>query len=117
MPDLKRTRNRLKFAIAALVLLDAAAVAMLVTPIAGMREARQQEMRQEWQQLKAREFAPWRGLDKKLPAPNSRSKSFIGPLPDRGIFDLNSLGSVSAASGVRISGVKYTVKECSPLKA
>ena len=55
MPDLKRTRNRLKYAIAALVLVDAAAAAMLLTPLAGMREARQQEMRQEWQLLKARE--------------------------------------------------------------
>ena len=49
MPDLKRTRNRLKIAIAALVLVDAIAVAMLLTPIAGMREARQQG-RGLWQQ-------------------------------------------------------------------
>jgi type IV pilus assembly protein PilO len=112
MPDLKRTRNHLKFAIAALVLVDAVAVAMLVSPLAGMRETRQQEMRQEWQQLKAREFAPWRGLDKKLP----RAKQQIGefyqqrfPAAESSISA--SLGSVASASGVRVSGFKYSVKD------
>jgi type IV pilus assembly protein PilO len=112
MPDLKRTRNRLKIAIAALVLVDAAAVAMLLTPIAGMREARQQELRQEWQQLKAREYAPWRGLDKKLPRAKEQIADFYQeriPTEESAISD--SLGNVAAGAGVRISGVKYTVKD------
>lgn len=112
MPDLKRTRSRLKFAIAALVLVDAAAVAMLVTPLAGMRETRQQEMRQEWQQLKAREFAPWRGLDKKLPRAKQQIDEFYQDrLPAAESSISASLGSVASASGVRISGVKYTLKD------
>jgi type IV pilus assembly protein PilO len=112
MPDLKRTRNRLKIAIAALVLVDAAAVAMLLSPIAGMREARQQELRQEWQQLKAREYAPWRGLDKKLPRAKAQIAEFYQeriPAEESAISD--NLGTVAAGTGVRISGVKYTVKE------
>lgn len=112
MPDLKRTRNRLKYAIAALVLVDAVAVAMLVTPLAGMRETRQQEMQQEWQQLKSREFAPWRGLDKKLPRAKQQIAEFYQerfPAEESSISA--SLGSVASSSGVRISGVKYDVKD------
>lgn len=112
MPDLKRARSRLKIVIAALVLVDAAAVAMLLSPIAGMRETRQQEMRQEWQQLKAREFAPWRGLDKKLPRAKQQIEEFYQdrfPTEESSISD--SLGNVASASGVRVSGVKYTVKD------
>jgi type IV pilus assembly protein PilO len=112
MPDLKRTRQRLKFVIAALILADAAAVAVLVTPIAGMRETRQQEMRQEWQQLKAREFAPWRGLDKKLPRAKQQIEEFYQerfPAEESSISA--SLGSVASASGVRVSGFKYSVKD------
>jgi type IV pilus assembly protein PilO len=112
MPDLKRTRNGLKIAIAALVLVDAAAVAMLLTPIAGMREARQQELRQEWQQLKAREYAPWRGLDKKLPRAKEQIADFYQeriPTEESAISD--NLGTVAAGTGVRISGVKYMVKD------
>jgi type IV pilus assembly protein PilO len=112
MPDLKRTRSHLKFAIAALVLVDAAAVAMLVTPLAGMRETRQHEMRQEWQQLKAREFAPWRGLDKKLPRAKQQIEEFYQDrLPTTESSISASLGSLQSASGVRISGVKYTLKD------
>jgi type IV pilus assembly protein PilO len=112
MPDLKRTRNRLKIAIAALVLVDAAAVAMLVTPLAGMREARQQELRQEWLQLKTREYAPWRGLDKKLPRAKQQIEDFYQerfPAEESSISA--NLGTVASQTGVRISGVKYTVKD------
>lgn len=112
MPDLKRTRNRLKYAIAALVLVDAAAVAMLVTPLAGMRQTRQQEMRQEWQQLKSREYAPWRGLDKKLPRAKQQIEEFYQerfPAEESSISA--GLGSVATASGVRLAGLKYAVKD------
>src|SRR3954447_22992214 len=112
MPDLKRTRNRLKYAFAALVLVDAAAAAMLLNPLDGMRETRQQEMRQEWQQLKAREFAPWRGLDKKLPRAKQQIEEFYQDrFPTEESSISASLGSVAAASGVRVSGVKYAVKD------
>jgi type IV pilus assembly protein PilO len=112
MPDLKRTRNRLKIAIAALVLVDAAAVAMLVTPLAGMRESRQQELRQEWVQLKSREYAPWRGLDKKLPRAKEQIDEFYQErFPAQESEISANLGAVASQSGVRLSGVKYSVKD------
>lgn len=112
MPDLKRTRNTLKIVIAALVLVDAAAVAMLFTPLAGMREAREQEMRQLWSQLKAREFAPWRGLDKKIPRAKQDIDDFYQQRFPAGESAISAdLGRVASEAGVRISGVKYTVKD------
>lgn len=112
MPDLKRTRNRLKIVIAALVLVDAAAVAMLVTPLAGMRESRQQELRQEWQQLKSREYAPWRGLDKKLPRAKEQIDEFYQErFPAQESEISANLGTVASQSGVRLSGVRYSVKD------
>jgi len=76
MPDLKRTRSRLKIAIAALVLVDVVAIAMLVTPLAGMQQRRQQDLTQLWQSIKQREFAPWRGLDKKIPVARQHINDF-----------------------------------------
>src|ERR1700686_901169 len=112
MPDLRRTRNRLKIAIVALVLVDAAAMAMLVTPLAGMRESRQQELRQEWLQLKSREYAPWRGLDKKLPRAKEQIDEFYQErLPAQESEISANLGAVASQSGVRLSGVKYSVRD------
>jgi type IV pilus assembly protein PilO len=112
MPDLRQTRKKLKIAIGALAIIDAIAIAMLVTPIAGMREARQQEMRQLWQELKAREFAPWRGLDKKLPRAKEEIDSFYAqrfPAEESDISD--NLGRLASETGVRVSGVKYKVDD------
>lgn len=112
MPDLRRTRNRLKIAIGVLVLVDAVAVAMLVTPLAGMRESRQQELRQEWLQLKSREYAPWRGLDKKLPRAKEQIDQFYQDrFPAQESEISANLGAVASQSGVRLSGVKYVVKD------
>ena len=112
MPDLRRTRNRLKIVIAALVLVDAASVAMLVTPLAGMRESRQQELKQEWLQLKSREYAPWRGLDKKLPRAKEQIDEFYQErFPAQESEISANLGAVASQSGVRLSGVRYSVKD------
>ena len=112
MPDLKRTRNRLQIAVAALVVIDAIAIAMLVTPLAGMRETRQQEMRELWQELKSREFASWRGLDKKIPVAKQEIDNFYQqrfPMEESAISA--ELGRVASQTGVRVTGVKYTVKD------
>jgi type IV pilus assembly protein PilO len=112
MPDLKQTRNHLKIAIGSLVLLDAICVVMLLTPLAGMRDARQQEMRQLWQDLKSRQFAPWRGLDKKIPQADQQIAQFYeSRLPAEESAISADLGRVASETGVRIAGVKYTVKE------
>jgi type IV pilus assembly protein PilO len=112
MPDLKRTRNQLKIAMGALVLVDAIAIAMLVTPLAGMRQARQQEMRQLWQQLKAREYAPWRGLDKKIPRAKQQIDDFYQQrFPAEESAVSADLGKLASETGVRVTGEKYEAKD------
>ncbi len=112
MPDLRKMRNRVKFAIAALALADVAAVAMLMTPLAGSADQRQQELQQSWLQLKSRESAPWRGLDKKIPLAQRQIEDFYHdrfPAEDSSIAA--DLGKLASQTGVRMSAERYTHKD------
>ena len=112
MSDLGLMRNRIKIAIAALVLVDVAAVAVLLTPVAGSAELRQQELQQSWQQLKSRESAPWRGLDKKIPVAQRQIEDFYHdrfPAEDSSIAA--DLGKLASQTGVRMSAERYTHKD------
>jgi len=110
--DLKQARNRMKIAIAALVVVDIAAAILLLTPLAGSQESRQQQLRQLWLELKSKESAPWRGLDKKIPLAQRQIDEFYHdrfPAEDSAIS--TDLGKVASATGVRMSGVKYSHKD------
>jgi type IV pilus assembly protein PilO len=112
MPDLRKMRNRVKFAITALALADVAAVAMLMTPLAGSADQRQQELQQSWLQLKSRESAPWRGLDKKIPVAQRQIEDFYHdrfPAEDSSIAA--DLGKLASQTGVRMSAERYTHKD------
>jgi type II secretion system (T2SS) protein M len=112
MPDLKKTRNRLRIAIAALGLVDVAAVAMLMTPLAGSEQSRQQELRQLWLNLKAREAAPWRGLDKKIPLAEGQINDFYHDRLPAGYAAISTdVDRLASESGVRMSAEKYEEKE------
>ena len=112
MPDLKQMRNRLKIVIAALVLVDVLAVAMLMTPVAGSAAQREQELQQSWLQLKARESAPWRGLDKKIPVAKQQIEDFYRDrFPSEASSVSEDLGKLSSETGVRLSAVKYAQKD------
>jgi type IV pilus assembly protein PilO len=112
MPDLRKMRNRVKFAIAGMALVDVAAVAMLMTPLAGSAEQRQQDLQQSWLQLKSRESAPWRGLDKKIPIAQRQIEDFYHdrfPAEDSSISA--DLGKLASQTGVRMSAERYTHKD------
>jgi len=112
IPDLKKTRGKLVIAIAALVLLDVVAVAMLLTPLAGSEGSRQREMNQLWLSLKTRETAPWRGLDKKIPQAQKQIADFYHErFPDTYSAISTNLDKVGTESGVRISGEKFNQKD------
>ena len=112
MPDLKKMRNRLKIAIAALVLVDVAAVSMLLTPLAGSQESRQQVLNQLWRDLKAKEAAPWKGLDKKIPVAQRQIDDFYHDrLPAEDSSISADLGRVASETGVKMSAVKYKQKD------
>lgn len=112
MPDMRQVRSRVKIAVAALVLLDIAAVAILMTPLAGSAEQRQQELNDSWMQVKQRESAPWRGLDKKIPLAKQQIDDFYRdrfPSEDSSISA--DLGRLASENGVQLSSVKYTEKD------
>jgi type IV pilus assembly protein PilO len=112
MPDLKRARNRLKIVIGALALVDALAIALLVTPLAGMQDARQQELKQLWMQVKSRESAPWRGLEIKLPRAKQEIDDFYRQrFPSEESSIDADLGRVASGTGVRVSGMKWSLKD------
>jgi type IV pilus assembly protein PilO len=112
MAELKQTRNRLYIVLAVLLLLDVAAVAMLMTPVAGRKSLRQQELRQAWLNLKARESAPWRGLDKKIPQAKRDIDAFYHDrFPTSYSAISSNLDRIAAESGVRVLSEKYGEKD------
>jgi type IV pilus assembly protein PilO len=112
MPDLKQTRSRLAIVIAGLVLIDVVAIAMLLTPLAGSEATRQEEMNRLWLNLKHREAAPWRGLDKKIPKVQQQIADFYSQrFPDTYSAISTSLDKIGSESGTRVSGEKFSQKE------
>ena len=112
MPDLKQTRNRLYVAIGALLVIDIIAVVMLVTPVAGRDSLRQQELRQLWLNLKARESASWRGLDKKIPQARKDIDAFYRDRLPTGYSAISlDLARLASQNGVTVTSEKYTQKE------
>jgi type IV pilus assembly protein PilO len=110
--DLKQARNRVKIGIAALVVVDIVAAVLLLTPLAGSQESRQQELRQLWLELKSKESAPWRGLDKKIPLAQRQIDDFYRDrFPAENSAISTDLGKVAAATGVRMSAVRYKEKD------
>jgi type IV pilus assembly protein PilO len=112
MPDLKQTRTRLHIVIAALLLLDVAAFAMLMTPLAGRENLRQDDLRQAWQSLKGRQSAPWRGLDKKIPQARQDIDAFYRDRLPTGYSAISTdMGKIAAEAGVKVTSERYTQHE------
>jgi hypothetical protein len=112
MPDLRKTKTRLYLGIGALVLVDLVCVAMLATPIAGRESLRQDELRELWGSLKARESAPWRGLDKKIPNARREIESFYRDrLPDGYSAISTDLARMASETGVSVSSQTYAQKD------
>ncbi len=112
MADLKQTRNRLKVIMAALGVVNIAALMVLFTPLGGSQEARQQQLAQLNQERKVRAAAPWRGLDKKIPVAKQQIEEFYRDrfATDNSVISAD-LGRVAAETGVRMSSVKYKTDE------
>jgi hypothetical protein len=108
MADLNKTRSRLKIAIGVLLALDVAAGAALLTTWAGREDLRHAQMRQLWLDLKARQSAPWRGLDKKIPVAQKQIESFYRDRLPAGYSEIsNTLYRIASQSGVQVSSDKY----------
>lgn len=112
MADLGQTRNRLKMIVGGLVVVDVLALVVLLTPLGGGQDARQQQLAQLNQQRKERAAAPWRGLDKKIPVAKQQIDDFYRDrLPSEDSVISSDIGRVASETGVRISSVKYKTDE------
>ena len=112
MPDLRKARTKLQIAAGTLVVIDIAAILLLLSPYAGSEASRQSQMRQLWLALKSRETAPWRGLDKKIPEAKQQIAGFYQDRFPSGYSEIsNSVDKIASESGVKISSEKYDQKE------
>lgn len=114
MPDLRGTKKKVLAAAAALLVVDVAAVAVLLSPLVGSQRSRHEQLdslRRELQ-IKTRQVEPLRGMDKKIGAAEEQVNAFYEDrLPSQDSAISEALGRVATESGVQISGVKYDPKD------
>ena len=118
MPDLKDTRRKVKIALAAMGAVDLIAIAIFFSPLVGSQISRRERLDQQWKELqqKTREVEPLRGLDKKIPVAQHQIEQFYAQrLPAQDSAISADLGKLATQSGVRLGGVKYTVKDPEPM--
>lgn len=118
MPDLRSTRRKFKMAMGAMLCLDVAAVAVLLSPLAGSERSRRGQLEQLWTELqqKTREVEPLRGLDKKIVLAGDQIDQFYkNRLPDQDSKISAELGTLVSENGVSISQAKYTFKDPEPI--
>jgi type IV pilus assembly protein PilO len=112
MPDLRKTRRLLTIVAIVLGVMDAVALVVLLTPVAGSAESRHQELQQLWVSLKGRESATWHGLDKKLPQTRQEIDQFYRERFPSGYSEISAdLDKVAAETGVEMSSEKYEEKD------
>ena len=88
------------------------AASVITAAFAGRESLRQEELRQAWMGLKARESAPWRGLDKKIPQAKREIDAFYRDrFPSSYSAISSNLDKIAAESGVRVSSEKYAEKD------
>ena len=97
-----------------LLVVDVAAAAVLLSPIAGLRSPRQTEyerVRLQWQ-AEERKAMPLRDIDKKLDEARTQVATFYGTrLPKRSSAIPEELGKLANANGVRFFAVRYNSDE------
>lgn len=113
MPDLRQTRDKLKFAIAGVVLLDVILVVVLFSPLVGSQQSRTLQASQLHNDLlrKTREVKPLQGLDKKIPQAQQQIDEFYKErLPAEDSAISGDLNRMAKETGVKIGAIKYTQK-------
>ena len=118
MPDLGNTKRKLVITIVSLVVVDLVAVGLLLSPIIGSEKSRLGEMDRLWKELQAktRQVEPLRGLDKKVVLAQKQIDEFYQQrLTSQDSTISTELGKVAAQSGVKISEIKYKVKDPEPI--
>jgi len=114
MPDLGKSRRKLKIAIAAMLAADVVAVAILFSPLVGSADSRKLQIYELKAELtkKNREVAPLRGMDKKIVLAKDQIGTFYKDRFAATDSELaNELGKLAAENGIRIQQATYKQEE------
>ena len=113
MANLRTARKRFTTAVVILAVLDAAAIAFLLSPLGrsrSVREAEWADARRELQ-LKRADAVPLRGMDKKLDLARQQIADFYKErFPYQYSAVSTELGKVASGTGVRVSQISYDPK-------
>lgn len=114
MPDLRKTRQKLKIAIAAMVVADVVAAGVLFSPLVGSADSRRTQMRQLSAELqkKSHDVEPLRGMDKKIVLAKGQIGDFYKDrFAARDSELATELGKLAAENGIRIQTARYKEEE------
>lgn len=114
MADLRQTRQKLKVAMLVLGAVDVVALLVLFSPLVGSSNSRNDRLSALGQQvqLKARQVEPLHDLDKKIVLAQKQIDQFYKDrMPGHASAISEALGKLAGESGVKIGGVKYSMKE------
>jgi type IV pilus assembly protein PilO len=117
MPDLRKTRTKLKTALAVMAGVDLLAAVVYFSPLVGSAESRRQELNRLQSELttKTREVAPLKDLPHKVVIANQQIAEFYKKrFPAQESEIPNEFGKLAAANGVKIVQAKYPVKDEEP---
>jgi type IV pilus assembly protein PilO len=118
MSALQNARRTLKIAFIALAVVDVAAAAVLLSPLAGSQAARRQQLDTLWKDLqqKTKQVEPLRGMDKKIAVAQRQIDAFYKDrLPTRDSAIHEVLHRAAEQSGAKIEGIKQTEKDTEPV--
>jgi Tfp pilus assembly protein PilO len=114
MPDLAKSRRKLKIAIAAMLAVDVVAVAVLFSPLVGSADSRQLQLNLLRAELtkKNHEVEPLVGVDKKIVLAKEQISGFYKDRFAEKDSDLaNELGKLASANGIKIQQARYKEEE------
>ncbi|MGA6982158.1 MAG: hypothetical protein WCC95_15475 [Candidatus Sulfotelmatobacter sp.] len=110
MPDLRRTRKKIKIALGVLVGVDLVTVAVFFSPLVGSTASRQAELNQLWSELqvKTAQVEPLNHLDLKVLAANKQIADFYQRrFPSEDSQIATEFGKLAAENGITPQQVKY----------
>lgn len=114
MPDLGNSRRKLKIAIAAMLVADVIASAVLFSPLVGSADSRQLQLNLLRAELtkKTREVEPLRGMEQKVVQAKGQITGFYKDRFAARDSDLaNELGKLATQNGIRIQQARYKEEE------
>jgi hypothetical protein len=114
MPDLSQARRKLKLTIGGLLLVDAVAVIVLLSPLVGSERSREEQSNALWRDLQSKtmENLPLRGLDKKIPLARKQIDDFYRQrLTSESSVVSTDLRKMATDSGIKLLGLSYSQKD------